>query len=82
LYASWFWGQAQWLPQFTLPSACLVACRSEDKPGALLYLVREVLPADQPTIVFTCEHRCCCASTVAMHSPAAAVALLMYCFAA
>ncbi|PSC71287.1 DEAD-box ATP-dependent RNA helicase 29 [Micractinium conductrix] len=27
--------------------------RHEDKPGALLYLLREVIPADQPTIVFT-----------------------------
>lgn len=27
----------------------------EDKPAALLYLLREVLPEDQPTIVFTCE---------------------------
>ena len=47
-----------------LPHGYLL-CRSEDKPGALLYLVREVLPADQPTIVFTCESAessCCCCS--------------------
>lgn len=32
-------------------------CRQEDKPAALLYLLREVVAADQPTIIFACERR-------------------------
>lgn len=37
-------------------------CRADDKPAALLYLLREVVSPGQPTIVFTGEllpTRCC-----------------------
>lgn len=39
------------------PPTLLSARSAEDKPAALLYLLREVLPQEQPTIVFTCGWR-------------------------
>lgn len=49
--------------------------RADDKPAALLYLLREVLPASQPTIVFTCELRLCFWPALLLRHLAAAAAV-------
>lgn len=37
---------------FAKKSLAFFTCRSADKPGALLFLLREVIPSDDMTIVF------------------------------
>lgn len=53
------------------------SCRHEDKPAALLFLLREVIASNQLTIVFTCEPRpavrrpaCCAHAPPAVRRPA------------
>lgn len=56
---------------------CARSCRHEDKPAALLFLLREVIPSNQLTIVFTCEPppavrrpACCAHAPPAVRRPA------------